>query len=166
MKVVKCNFCGDTWEDDYPDQPGAIIWCGKCERSERKLTRCGYCEYEESDGELIKHCSKCAAINARRNHTPGPWRVDATVALGAYGVWTDYATHPGHDGAGYGSQICSMLPTKRTDKTRDADAKLIAAAPDLLEACQTALAILESGPEYHHEDGEFLRAAIAKARGQ
>lgn len=27
--------------------------------------------------------------------TPGPWRVDATVALGAYGVYTDYCCRPG-----------------------------------------------------------------------
>lgn len=42
-------------------------------------------------------------------HTPGPWVVDETKALGAYGVWTDGPTHPGHDGAGYPSQICSVI---------------------------------------------------------
>ena len=33
---------------------------------------------------------------------------------------------------------------------------------ELEEACRTALAIMESGPEYHYEDGEFLRVVIGK----
>jgi hypothetical protein len=74
-------------------------------------------------------------------HTPGPWVVDATKTLGAYGVWTDYATHAGHDGAGYGSQICSLLPNQDeiTREQRDANACLIAAAPELLAACKELL---------------------------
>lgn len=77
------------------------------------------------------------------SHTPGPWVVDNTNAFGVYGVWTDYATHPGHDGAGYGSQICSMFTEsfgqidKNTRAERDANAKLIAAAPDLLAALKS-----------------------------
>jgi hypothetical protein len=73
-------------------------------------------------------------------HTPGPWRVDETVAFGAYGVWTDYATHPGHDGAGYGSQICSMKPHDDTGvvrEQRDANARLIAASPELLSLLES-----------------------------
>lgn len=77
--------------------------------------------------------------------TPVPWRVDETKVLGAYGVWTDYATHPGHDGAGYESQICSVIMSSKfmgdvSREQRDANAKLIAAAPDLLAACRAALA--------------------------
>jgi hypothetical protein len=74
-------------------------------------------------------------------HTPGPWIIDETKALGAYGVWTDYATHPGHDGAWYGSLVCSVYPHNRSDvprEQRDANARLIAAAPDLLAACKAA----------------------------
>lgn len=71
-------------------------------------------------------------------HTPGPWCVDETKALGAYGVWTGYATHPGHDGQGYASQICSLLPAKGEigREQRDANARLIAAAPDLLKTVE------------------------------
>lgn len=58
-----------------------------------------------------------------------PWYVDATKALGAYGVWTDYATHPGYDGAGYPSQICDVLPMTRKREQRDLDAAFIAASP-------------------------------------
>lgn len=59
--------------------------------------------------------------------TPGPWCVDETKALGAYGVWTDYATRPGHDGAGYGTQICSMIPAdiNMAREQRDANAAFI-----------------------------------------
>ncbi len=62
--------------------------------------------------------------------TAGPWRVDATRALGAYGVWTDYATHPGFADAEYPSQICSMLPEREeiSLEKRNANADLIAAA--------------------------------------
>lgn len=60
--------------------------------------------------------------------TEGPWCIDRTHALGAYGVWTDYATHPGHDGAGYGTKVCSMEPTILERKARDANAAFIASA--------------------------------------
>jgi len=60
-------------------------------------------------------------------HTPGPWTVEGTVALGAYGVWAGPW------------QICSVLTESflttdgpRNRSERDANAKLIAAAPDLL----------------------------------
>lgn len=106
--------------------------------------------------------------------TPGPWTVDATVALGAMGVWTDYATHPGHDGAGYGSQICSMLPETFDilREQRDANAKLIAAAPDMLEALNAAMPILTAYIHPDEFDGHAARAllmvreALAKAEGQ
>lgn len=30
----------------------------------RRLTECGYCSFEEADGELIEQCAKCKAIDA------------------------------------------------------------------------------------------------------
>jgi hypothetical protein len=94
-------------------------------------------------------------------HIPGPWVVDATNALGAYGVWTDYATHPGHDGAGYSSQICSLLPNQDeiTREQRDANAALIASAPDLLAALKEVVAISDR----KHDAWDKAKAAIAKA---
>lgn len=94
-------------------------------------------------------------------HTPGPWTVDETKALGAYGVWTDYATHPGHDGTGYGSIVCSMLPDddRMSREARDANARLIAAAPELL-------ALLEESQHFIGGDWRERRdAAIAKSKG-
>jgi hypothetical protein len=68
--------------------------------------------------------------------TAAPWVVDKTKALGAYGVWTDYATHPGHDGAGYPSQICSVVPnsTDTTREERDANAAFISLARNAIDA--------------------------------
>lgn len=112
--------------------------------------------------------------------TPGPWCVDTTVSLGAYGVWTDYVTHPGHDGAGYGSQVCSVITDcfKLTDKgkqrtQRDANARLIAASPDLLatltriqEMADGELRRIGAIPGSSISQIEAdARAAIAKALG-
>lgn len=80
-------------------------------------------------------------------HTPGPWSVDTTVALGAYGVWTacPHPKNPGHDGSGYQVQICSVTVPEKTwfkadsiisKAERNANADLIAAAPALLAACK------------------------------
>lgn len=104
-------------------------------------------------------------------HTPGPWRVDANKTLGAYGVWTNYGDHKGFDGSLYPSQICSVLDggiARCDDKDkRDANARLIAAAPDLLEACEAALMNLD---EIHGRERQWacdrLEKAIAKAKGQ
>jgi hypothetical protein len=107
-------------------------------------------------------------------HTPGPWEVDGNKALGAYGVWTSYATHPGHNGAGYPSQVCSVYSGNKSDfdrQTRDANARLIAAAPDLLAACQLVLRrwTFDSHQQHTHswhdmqDCAEIIRAAIAKA---
>ena len=73
-------------------------------------------------------------------HTPGPWLVDETNGLGIFGIWTDAAdrlsTNP--------MQICSMLQTQNScgapKEQRAANGRLIAAAPDLLEACQAFVA--------------------------
>lgn len=92
-------------------------------------------------------------------HTPGPW-------------WT---TDDGiRDSGGYIAHTNSVLTYERQDERyareivqREADKKLIAAAPDLLEALKDALSIFEFGDD----DKTVLapkwvaraRAAIAKA---
>lgn len=62
---------------------------------------------------------------------------------------------------GAGVHVCS-LPHKD-----EANARLIAAAPDLLDACIATLSQLtEDRDEYRESDIEQLRAAIAKATQQ
>lgn len=85
------------------------------------------------------------------SHTPGPWVVDSN------GNYIDSAT---------GIPVARLSATAQLDD----NARLIAAAPDLLEACKAAVAVL--GKEYYDQPFEWrpvypkLKAAIAKAEGQ
>lgn len=97
-------------------------------------------------------------------HTPGPWTVsehadDAAQGLPAYGIL--------HLAGQYGQ--VEIIPTRTL---AESDARLIAAAPDLLEAakamlfehpyaCRTNQPACKAGTCADHK----LRAAIAKAEG-
>ncbi len=101
-------------------------------------------------------------------HTPGPWTAWGTTIRankGDYVASAKYYPIPGVD-----------------DDNSDANARLIAAAPELLEACKGVLALFasltiqpngdhdnpETDPAYIVTFGELakLRAAIEKAEGQ
>lgn len=86
------------------------------------------------------------------NHTPGPWHVTAMHK----GIRPSFRS-PGENG---GFAICEMYADGRDVV---ANARLIAAAPELLEACEACLARDDIADD---ELGVILRAAIAKARGQ
>ncbi len=79
-----------------------------------------------------------------RTHTPGPWTAERDGMK-----WLVNAKH-------FGVATCDGPFGKQKY-----DASLIAAAPDLLAACKSAIVALK-GREH---DG-FLRAAIAKAEGK
>ena len=74
-------------------------------------------------------------------HTSGPWNT-----TGAPQVW-----------AADGSKVAHT--------SNDANARLIAAAPELLEACLQAVRALPNKPNYVWLVKEMARAAIAKATG-
>lgn len=90
-------------------------------------------------------------------HTPGPWTV-------LEHSWSDTSiTAPSTPNA-----VCSLDINHATEESQEADeklmaanARLIAAAPDLLKACQQALYALKG-----REHDQFLREAIAKATGE
>lgn len=91
-------------------------------------------------------------------HTPGTWKIgDTTYPRSVWGVGEIpvYADLPnGH------WQTLARLPG--TGPVTEANARLIAAAPDLLAACRIAA-------EYSSLDGDdsrAIRAAIAKAEGR
>ena len=88
--------------------------------------------------------------------TPGPWEAKGTAGHQTYGQWAVYDAHTGKD-------IAIVYDGAK-------HAVLIAAAPDLLAACQTIAACASAaGPHgttayfISAERMQMLRAAIAKA---
>jgi hypothetical protein len=94
-------------------------------------------------------------------HTPGPWQA-VQIRDGLWHVINDPHRVPiavvDHSRDGH-------PPTR---KQAEDDARLIAAAPDLLHAAKLALTIIEGLEHQTSEsiDGNLLRAAIAKAEGR
>lgn len=81
-------------------------------------------------------------------HTPGPWSVNAKI-------FTDGDYH-----------VCSMADGERTLPLRDereANARLIAAAPDLLDLMRELRDVLDISDPYRPELAKRVDAVIAKA---
>lgn len=84
-------------------------------------------------------------------HTPGPWSVDADGSVQVV--------------AASGATVAEVYGTDAGE--RWANATLIAAAPDLLEACRGALAYLRARGEYDTSEQQApLIAAIRAAEGE
>lgn len=83
------------------------------------------------------------------SHTPGPWTILAE----------DYRVYAEDD------YPVALASSHRESEQRLANAHLIAAAPDLLEACELMLTVAGLDREAPHAVN-VMRAAIAKARGQ
>ncbi len=92
----------------------------------------------------------------KAKHTPGPWTVE-TWNDGQARIWAN------------GQMIAKVIPynddKKPLTENEQANARLIAAAPQLLEAAWLALEKLETAGEYPRLREE-LRAAIASATGE
>ena len=93
-------------------------------------------------------------------HTPGPWTIGGDGAdIFAGGTPPDYrdAIH-----------VADCQPSSPgllgLSAQQTANARLIAASPDLLDVCQTMLEIMEGHPGTG-KSRTFLQAAIAKAEG-
>ena len=97
------------------------------------------------------------AATKTATHTPGPWTAeDWRWGTNFSSVWAVFAN--GTDGC------MDKMPCECHGSNAEANARLIAAAPDLLEACKAAVIafrIVELG-----EDTDVMcQAAIAKAEG-
>ena len=103
-----------------------------------------------------------------QQHTPGPWSASSDDKLNperAYGI-----TVPWNDGDERGTVVIAEITHADSAERAKADARLIAAAPDLLAACRAALAC----PEMNWQEMDDVsraavnaaRAAIAKAEGR
>lgn len=88
-------------------------------------------------------------------HTPGPWAADGLDVKNGCGHMATTPERIGPDG----------------EKIGEANARLIAAAPDLLAACQAALPILTAYIPPENFDGHAAKAlaavtaAVSKATG-
>ncbi len=101
-------------------------------------------------------------------HTPGPWQY-----LEGENDLPVIRAQKSRD-KGYGVTVASVAVSPFPAAERKANARLIAAAPELLEAAQSLIAYLdrEAQGEQSAQDiarqslADLLRAAIAKATGQ
>jgi len=91
--------------------------------------------------------------HATAQHTPGPWHV-ATYGEGSASF---YAVKRGP------ATICRVVEVDpMLDRTGDANARLIAAAPDLLAACKEALALLNN-PDADGYDADQIDGILNRA---
>jgi len=116
-------------------------------------------------------------MTSQTTHTPGPWHVgneqDYSI-VDRYAKNAEWARVRGQNGE-LVAKVESVHPAgKRQSKDFDieaSNARLIAAAPELLAASQAALARLldpylgEDDGERQNEEIDMLAAAIAKATG-
>ncbi len=102
--------------------------------------------------------------------TPGPWKIRECYSNGEPVEWAVESRHPEHSGL-----IASVYMTVDNDEQDAANARLIAASPDLYEALKGVLARLNSHtssiescdlPEETEDAIEQARAAIEKAEGK
>lgn len=85
------------------------------------------------------------------SHTKGEWMLDETKR------WISTSWTPGQP------MIAHLVSdASRPSEENDANARLIAAAPDLLEACNAVLGSLLYYPGEFPKELEVLRKAIAK----
>lgn len=100
-------------------------------------------------------------MNTKTTHTPGPWRIGVPDENG-WGIYKN--------SGGYAIAVVPIV----YDYPQIANARLIAAAPELLEACKLLVAYAED-VEDEYSSGAFLlpnrmdidnaKAAIRKAEG-
>jgi hypothetical protein len=87
-------------------------------------------------------------------HTPGPWQRNAPPASKYVTVF-----------AGRNIHIAAIKPEGKTQQECEANINLIAAAPDLLDACQEFVRKVDEGEARSVRSYAQMKAAIAKATG-
>ena len=93
-------------------------------------------------------------------HTPGPWEIQRDSGLHIY--ITQPSDTPNRV-PGYYAEIRRFT----TDSEQvEANARLIAAAPDLLEACEQLLKLVDLLSPVEGDTHRKAQRAIAKARGE
>jgi hypothetical protein len=147
-----------------PIHPDSAVAAGPNDRE-----NCGICEKDISADEYVVHwgsCRECwnAHVHATWSEpTPGPW------SAGPVDIFGDVNITGPEDALAIAAVVSNMRPRGQVI----ANARLIAAAPDLLAALEAILADVGdvSMDGYHegviHSDEvNAARAALAKARGE
>lgn len=107
----------------------------------------------------------------KTKHTPGPWLAQGQENV-ASGKREWVIKTPEVDCV---SRVIATTPYSKKYNDHEANARLIAAAPELLEACQLASAAIKSYQmrlpksaiwEQDNKDLEIIKKAIAKAEGK
>lgn len=91
-------------------------------------------------------------MNAK--HTPGSWHVGEGNPTIVY------------DAAGWAVGNAHVFHGRHAPGEAEANALVMAAAPDLLEALESAIAYAEDGTSLSDRELNEMRAAVRKARGQ
>ena len=91
-------------------------------------------------------------------HTPGPWEIEDH-----YHFSYRWISGPEHSQF---AQVVWCMEDEDRSPSCEANAYLIAAAPDLLEALQNLLKVHEGEGGTQNHAGDIARAAIAKAKGE
>jgi len=100
-------------------------------------------------------------------HTPGPWKIgsEQTDGLGRYAQ-----VQSSEEFGDIVARVCVAHNANHTlNRSGRANARLIAAAPELLEALELILPYLTDGEDAGDEAtalAPIVRAAIAKAKGE
>jgi hypothetical protein len=100
-------------------------------------------------------------------HTPGPWTAVECDEGSQYPAGVAVAVHKQSEPWKATGAICHMVGQGDGEYSSDvtnANARLIAAAPALLEAAKAALQAIEA-EDYFLECAKLLRAAIKQAEG-
>jgi hypothetical protein len=91
-------------------------------------------------------------------HTPGPWQYSTKI--------TASENHRGFSIRAARWSISDVQPIDVEGEEGEANARLIAAAPDLLEACRAVSAHYSASLDYQPAFVTLARAALAKATGE
>ncbi|MCY1299991.1 hypothetical protein D9M71_67300 [compost metagenome] len=102
-------------------------------------------------------------------HTPGPWEVVGQHVYTKLGAVNAHGSKASESDGWNIATICPWACTNADDEDEDmpvtevmANAALIAAAPDLLEALEAVVRVADRATD----EFDMARAAIAKARGK
>lgn len=96
---------------------------------------------------------------SKQQHTPGPWKRRKNVVSGPFGVTVVQCM----DNGTWGEKGCHSI----TKIEAEANARLIATAPELLEALESIIASADAGnAAILNRLLDQARAAIAKAKGE